>query len=113
MPTEGQKGGACIYVKIGIDWKPRNDLNMHKSKELESYFIEVINGGKNTIIGSIYRHPCMSKDLFIEEYMEPLNDKLSKENKKVFLAGDFNSDLLSTESDKDNFHFFETMMAVI
>ena len=102
MPTEAQKGGVCIYSKIGIDWKPRNDLNMHKSKELESYFIEAINGnGKNAIIGSIYRHPRMSKDSFIEDYMEPLNDKLSKENKKIFLAGDFNFDLLSTVNDKE------------
>ena len=41
--------GANIYfnfisiVKEGIDFKPREDLNMHKSKELESYFIEKIN----------------------------------------------------------------------
>ena len=111
MPTEAQKGGVCIYTKVGIDWKPRNDLNIYKSKELESFFIEVINSSsKNSIIGTIYRHPCMCKTSFIEDFMEPLNDKLSKENKKIFLAGDFNFDLLSTEDDKENFQFFESMM---
>ena len=110
MPTEAQKGGVCIYIKEGIDWKPREDLNMHKAKELESFFVEAINKGKNTIIGAIYRHPCMKKESFTDEYMDNLNEKLLKENeKKVFLAGDFNFDLLSTD-ESDNFHFFETMM---
>ena len=53
IPTEAQKGGVCIYTKIGIDWKPRVDLNIYKPKELESYFIEVMNSGKNSIIGTI------------------------------------------------------------
>ena len=74
-----------VYVKDGIDYKPREDLNMHKPKELESYFIEQINQkGKNSIIGIIYRHPCMDKNLFIEDYMKPLNDKLAAENKKTY-----------------------------
>lgn len=42
--------------------------------------------------------------------MDTLTEKLATENKKVYLAGDFNFDLLSTD-DNDNFHFFETMMA--
>jgi hypothetical protein len=111
MATDAQKGGVCIYIKDGIDWKPREELNMHKSKELESYFIETINKkGKNDIIGVIYRHPCMDKESFTDEYMDTLTEKLATENKKVYLAGDFNFDLLSTD-DNDNFHFFETMMA--
>ena len=43
MSTEASKGGVLIYVKEGINCIPREDLNIHKSKELESYFIEVIN----------------------------------------------------------------------
>ena len=111
MPTEAQKGGVVIYIQDGIDWKPREDLNMHKPKELESYFIETIEKkGKNSIIGAIYRHPCMNKEMFTDDYMEPLTEKLTKENKHIYLAGDYNFDLLST-NDKDNFHFFETMMS--
>ena len=80
--------------------KPREDLNMHKSKEVVSYFIESINQkGKNNIIGIIYRHPCMDENLFIEEYMKPLNDRLSAKNKKTYVAGDFNFEKLSTSCD--------------
>ena len=42
-PTEAKKGGVLIYVKEGINFKPRPDLNMYRQKELESQFIEVIN----------------------------------------------------------------------
>ena len=38
-----RKGGVLIYTREGIAYKPREDLQMHKSKELESYFIEKIN----------------------------------------------------------------------
>ena len=111
MPTDASKGGVLIYVKDGINYKPRKDLNMHKSKELESFFIEVINEkAKNEIIGAIYRHPCMNPTEFTDDYMKPLNDKLSKENKHVFLAGDYNFDLLST-SHTETFEFFDTMMS--
>ena len=110
-PTEATKGGVLIYVKNGINFKPREDLNMYKSKELESYFIEAINDqGENIVIGSIYRHPCMDQSLFIDEYLQPLNDKLLNENKKVFLAGDFNFDLLNADSN-ETFNFFEGMMS--
>ena len=101
MPTEATKGGVLIYTREGIDYKPREDLQMHKSKEVESYFIEKINKkGKNSIIGVIYRHPCMDENLFIEDYMKPLNDKLAAEDKKTHIAGDFNFDLLNTSCEE-------------
>ena len=84
---------------------------MHKSKELESFFIEVVNGkAKNEIIGNIYRHPCMDPNEFVDDFMKPLNDKLNKENKHVYLTGDFNFDLLNT-THTETFEFFDTMMS--
>ena len=67
-PTEAAKGGVLIYARNGINFKPREDLNIYKSKELESCFVEQINAkGKNTIIGTIYRHPCMDPTAFTED----------------------------------------------
>ena len=111
-PTESSKGGVLIYVKSGINFKPRNDLNVYKSKELESLFIEIINKKEsNDIIGVIYRHPCMNGTDFIDEYLKGIADKLSNENKKVFIAGDFNFDLLNVASHNETFEFFDTMMS--
>ena len=40
IPTEATRGGGVlIYAKEGIDFIPREDLIIYKTKELESYFI--------------------------------------------------------------------------
>ena len=109
--STASKGGVLIYIKEGINYKPREDLNLHKEKELESYFIEQINSrGKNSIIGTIYRHPCMDGKEFLDDFMKPLNETLERENKKIFLTGDFNFDL-SKSTHQESLNFFENMMA--
>ena len=108
--TEATKGSVLIYVKEGIEFKPREDLNIYKPKELESYFLETIDSKEKTsLMGCIHRHPCMEQATFIDDYLEPLNDKLINESKKIFLAGDFNFDLLKSDKDEP-INFFETMM---
>ena len=66
-PTDASCGGALLYINKNINYKTRNDLTIYKSRELESVFIEVINkrSNKKTIIGCIYRHPCMEPKDFI------------------------------------------------
>ena len=50
-PTEANKGGVLIYVKSNLNFKLRNDLDIYKSKELESTFIEIINTNEaNSIV---------------------------------------------------------------
>ena len=110
-PTEATKGGVLIYAKVGINVEPRDDLTIYKEKELESYFIEVINEKcKNSIVGVIYRHPCMDENIFVDEYLQPLIDKLQLENKNIFISGDFNFDLLRLEHSETS-NFFESMMS--
>ena len=41
MPRDAAKGGVLTYTKEGNNCKPREDLNIHSSKELESYFLEL------------------------------------------------------------------------
>ena len=110
-PTEATKGGVLIYVKNGINFEPRDDLTIYKKKELESYFIEVIDDkSSNAIVGVIYRHPSMDETNFIDDFIQPLNDKLQTENKKLFIAGDFNFDFLNLDHSESSY-FFETMMS--
>ena len=52
----------------------------------------------------------MDQNLFLDDFIKPLCEKLTVENKKIYLAGDFNLDLSNlnhTESQK----FFEVMMS--
>ena len=111
-PTECAKGGALLYVKSGIDCKQRKDLEklMYKSCELESVFIETINEGKkNKIFACIYRHPSMELDDFNNNFLEPFLMKLSRENKTAYLLGDFNVDLLKTDTD-DNINNYYNIL---
>ena len=52
----------------------------------------------------------MEPKTFIDNYLQPFNDQLIKENKKIFSGGDFNFDLLQADSN-DTLNFFDTLMA--
>ena len=52
----------------------------------------------------------MDGEEFLDEFMKPLNQQLDGENKKIFIAGDFNFDLSKTNH-KESANFFEEMMA--
>ena len=81
---ESASGGTLLYISSHLPYKPRNDLSIYKSTELESTFIEILNPKKtNVIVGCIYRHPHMDLNEFNDYYINNLLDKLSKENKTV------------------------------
>ena len=91
-------GGVGIYIKKGIQYKIRRDLNINDENIIESAFIEIINlQKKNIIIGVIYRPPNSNFNLFENEINKILS-KTDKENKICYLMGDFNIDLLKSES---------------
>ena len=90
-PMEAKADGTLIYIRNHLSYKMRNDLKIYKSFELESTFIEICNPKKtNVIIGCIYKHPNVNINEFNDDYLNELLDKLSKENKTIFLFGDFN-----------------------
>ena len=103
-PTESTHGGALLYVadKLNNNTKERKDLNsiLYKSKLLESIFVEINNPGKkNIIVGCIYKHPSLDTEQFNDDFLKQLLEKLSSENKDVFLIGDFNTDLINSDTE--------------
>ena len=97
--TESNKGGALIYISNKHDFVERPDLQMYKSKELESIFVEIQNPkGKNYIVGCIYRHPNMETNEFNNFYLNRLFEKIKTEKKNVILLGDFNINLMNFEN---------------
>ena len=108
-PTESTKGGTAIYIKKTLNYKLRKDLIIYKPNQLESTFIEVIQIKKTFIAGCIYRHPSVEISDFNKYYLSNLIEKLSLENKKIVLLGDFNVDLLNYDSNHDVSDFLDTM----
>ena len=101
-PTETSAGGTLLYIVNHLSYKCRNDLNIYKKNELESTFIETVNPKKsNILVGVIYRHPSMDPADFNCNYLNKLLENISKEQKSIFLLGDFNVSLLNY-NDPDN-----------
>ena len=78
---------TVLCIGNHLPYKPRLDLNIYKSNELESTFIEIYL----YYYQFIYKH---SSYHFKTNYLNKLLNKVSKEQKSVFLLGDFNINLL-------------------
>ena len=57
--NECSNGGTAIYIKKGLNYKLRKDLEIYKSKQLESTFVEVTPKNEKVVIGCIYIHPSI------------------------------------------------------
>ena len=95
-PTETSAGGTLLYIANHLSYNCLNDLNICKKNELGSTFIEIVNPKKsNVIVGVIYRYPTMDITDFNCNYLNKLLENISKEQKSIFLLGDFNVNLLN------------------
>ena len=109
-PTESNAGGTLLYIANHLSYKPCTDLGLNKSNQLESTFIEIIYSRKSNIIfGCPYKHPNMGVSDFNKNYLNTLLDKLSKENKQVFLLGDFNINLLNYNDHQPTNEFLDSL----
>ena len=89
---EGRGGGVALYIRKDLIYKIRKDIHVHG---VEDIFIELKNNsGKNVIIGTLYRPPSYHASDFLEHLDQSL-EKISRENKRIYLMGDYNVDLIS------------------
>ena len=69
----------------------------------------MIKGKKNIIVGCIYKHPTLDTKSFNEKYFNDVIAKITNEKKLCYLAGDFNIDLLKSDSNPDTKDFLDTL----
>ena len=102
-------GGVGIYVSKETEYNIRNALAENIEDSIETIFIEISNSnGKNIIIGVIYRPPNNKLELF-ENAINNLLSKIGNENKICYLTGDFNIDLLKSDSCDYTSRFIEQL----
>ena len=93
------KSSCGFYVKEGIKFKPRKDLDIayHDTDiEFQSTWIEILNDNKANI-GVYYRYPKKnSYNIFLENLKTELHN-LRSNNKIYLVAGDFSNDILKYE----------------
>ena len=86
----------------------RTELNIN-NVEFESTWIEIKNkNSKNNVCGTLYRHPHYNFDVFFK-YLESCLGTLAKENKEIYICGDFNFNLLQIDSDHFTQYFFNLL----
>ena len=106
--SKSSKRGTAIYVNKYFDSIERSNLNIN-SLEYESTWIEIQNKrSKNMVIASIYRHPHNNFNEFFQ-YLENCLSQVVKENKELYICGDFNFDLLKIDTDHHTQHFFNLL----
>ena len=77
---------------------------------MEFTFIEIVNPRKsNIIVGVIYRHPSMDHTDFNCNYLNKLLENTSKEQKSIFLLGDFNDNLLNYNEHNETNEFLDSL----
>lgn len=95
-------GGVSIFVDRNFQFIERQELSNSFDKiEVESLFIEIQSsssfGGKNVIIGCIYRPPDTDVSIF-NDVLSSTIELISNKGRVCILLGDFNIDILKSES---------------
>ncbi|MCG8048691.1 MAG: endonuclease/exonuclease/phosphatase family protein, partial [Candidatus Thiodiazotropha endolucinida] len=85
-------GGIIVYVKEGIVFKRRTDL---ETDELECVWVEICpKNSRPFLLCFMYRHP--NSTVAWNESFENCIDKSMEEEKELYILGDFNRDLLNS-----------------
>lgn len=102
-------GGVCIFVHDSLKFKKHRQLSVNDS-DCEILSIEIINKkSRNIIISSIYRQPSGNVKKFKQHLKNHLTDNKLK-CKTIYLAGDFNLNLLHHDTNKHVKNFVNTLL---
>ena len=89
-------GGVAIYTRNTSTAFKRTDVNT--TDEFETIWVEIDNTkAKYILCCCAYRHPSFNPVRF-KEQLESSLSQLVRENKTIFIMGDFNVNLLNCES---------------
>ena len=104
-------GGVAVCIKDCISFTKKCDLSVFNC-DIESVFVEIdkdqVGASKNIVIGTIYRPPGNDLGVF-NTGVNNLLDSLNKENKLIYIMGDFNINLLNSDSHHPTGEFLEIM----
>ena len=90
-------GGTTLYLQDNLEYKLCSDCIIFDLDTIQSLFVEIqVPNGKNIIVGTIYRPPNQNLEAFFDKF-NSIMSIISKDNKRCYLMGDFNLDLLQYE----------------
>ena len=106
--TLSRGGGVSLYIHESMDFKERSDLSV-VNENTESCFVEIPKGtaamNSDVIVGVIYRPPGESVDMFNEQ-LNSMLQRISGENKTLYIMGDFNINHHPTNNFLETLYFY-------
>ena len=94
VPTPLSCGGVGMYVNSSLNYKV---LEKASNEAFQALWIELeFLKGKNVICGVIYRQHNSPEQF--QTYFDMTLERLSSTNKPIYVMGDFNIDLLKSET---------------
>ena len=104
-------GGVSIYIQSHLKFKLRTDLQSSDNALYESVLVEIIQPHrKNIIVGCLYRPPDASFADF-NNSLEGILSTISFDNKLSCLMGDFNINILNSQSHQHSNEFINLMVS--
>lgn len=110
LNRQSRGGGVALYVDKNLSYKLIEDMTMAVENVLECITIKICTEkGKHVIISCLYRAPGSN----IEDFHNWLEKTYSQtSNKRVFICGDINIDLLNPHQHKVTEEFINTMYSL-
>ena len=103
-----QNGGVRLYVKNSLSSKLCTSLCVC-CNDFETVWVEVNNtSGKNFLFCCAYRHPDMDMGKLTDHFKSILPKLI---NKKIFIMGDFNINLLTFDSHSPTTEFLNNLLS--
>uniref|UniRef100_A0A8C6M4T9 Reverse transcriptase domain-containing protein n=1 Tax=Nothobranchius furzeri TaxID=105023 RepID=A0A8C6M4T9_NOTFU len=105
--TNKKGGGVALYVDKNLRFEKMSRMTRVVDGVMECITVEInMNKQKNIIVSCIYRTPGSKIETF-KDIMEDLYTNLNQ--KRIFICGDFNIDLLNPNHNKSTEEFIESM----
>ena len=109
--TDKNGGGVAVLLKEGMRYLERPDIDIF-NEVIESVFVEIdkdaLKCNANVLVGVVYRPPGTDMNLFNEQ-MGLLMDVIKTENKICYIVGDYNINILNSESHEGTGSFVDIL----
>ena len=97
--------GVSVYIHNSVNFKTRPDLSFN-CEDIESLTLEIISEkARNTAVSDLYRPPNGNSKHF-ENFSKNFFFNTKNSNKNVYIAGDFNLNLLDHSLNKKSAELF-------
>jgi exonuclease III len=113
----GRGGGVGIYVRNGLNFKIRTDLECYKLKTFENIVLEIQYHNKHVLISNIYRSPnpppLTSVSEHMDNFIETLDYHLSNIsdcNCPAYIFTDSNINLFNLQTNPICTNYIDTMI---